>query len=119
MPAKLFGTVKNFAGLSGDVKPQYTDESNQYLIGAGSTFFETDTLLTAVFDGQSWKYLNGPQVDTLALVVMREVLEVLADIRDETRAVRLGIQTQLSAGDPIQDDLLDLSIEIRDQKDEE
>ena len=119
MAGKLFGAVKNFVGLSGDQKPQYTDESNTTLIGAGCSFFETDTLLTAVFDGQSWRYLSGNQVQVLTLSVLQEILEVLSDIRDEDRAVRLGVQTMLSAGDPVQDDLLDLSLEIRDQKNEE
>ncbi len=123
MPARLQGAVKNFVGLSGDIKPLYTDEANLTPLGVNSTFFEKDTWRVWVWDGTLWS--AEPQASlasglNAAMVgILSEVLEVLGDIRDEARASRLGIQTYISAGDAVQDDLLDLSLEIRDQKNEE
>lgn len=47
MAIKLISAFKRYIGLSGDSKP--TDDTP-----VGSTFYETDTGNTYIFDGSSW-----------------------------------------------------------------
>lgn len=47
MPVRLIGSTRHYTGLSTDTKP--TDAL------AGSSFFETDTGASWVFDGATWR----------------------------------------------------------------
>ena len=47
MTVVLVMTIRNFVGVSGDTKP--TDAP------AGSTFYETDTRTSHVYDGTAWQ----------------------------------------------------------------
>jgi hypothetical protein len=47
MAVKLIASIKRYLGLSGDSKPTADTP-------VGSTFYETDTGSTYIFDGSSW-----------------------------------------------------------------
>jgi hypothetical protein len=51
MAVQLISYINNFLGLSGDSKPTDTP--------VGSTFYETDTTDTYVFNGSAWSAIPG------------------------------------------------------------
>lgn len=100
-----------YVGLSTDDKP--TDAT------PGAHFAETDTANEYVFDGDRWTPDAAAATATsAALDVLREIAETAADVRDEVRATRLGVQELLNEGGDVQVDLLELSLSLRDQADE-
>ena len=101
------GAHRRYLGASVDPKPTTG-------VDAGVTFFETDTGLTYVFDGTRWCVVP---LESLA-GVLTEILEVLTDLRDETRALRLAKQAELDAGNPGETDFLELAQSSRDGAEE-
>jgi hypothetical protein len=75
--ADLLGATKRYVGVSTEAKP-FPD---------GTTFYETDTRRTFLFDGDVWRLQDDAgdrTADRLA-----DLLELNADILNELRAIRL------------------------------
>src|SRR4051812_12499354 len=56
-----------------------------------------------------------PAAEAAILDVLRETLEVLKTIRDESRAARLGIEELLNAGNQTQHNLLEMALAASDK----
>lgn len=81
--ASLLGATKRYIGVSTEPKPF---PSATRLIPDGTTFYETDTRRTFLFDGEAWG-LQDDATDRLA-GLLTDLLVTQADICDELRAIR-------------------------------
>lgn len=100
---QVHSLATHYVGLSTEPKP--TDET----VKVGSRARETDTGHEYVYDGEAWSRLGSDTDKLLTDLIAATQLAVV-----ETRAVRIGIQEQLSAGNPEAPNLLELA-----QEDEE
>ena len=98
-----------YAGLSGDAKPTAS-------VVPGSTFVEFDTGRSFVWDGAVWRE-NAALAQTLnGLRIIDESLDARREANRQLRAIRIGIQELLNAGNPDQDDLLELADTLTDEE---
>jgi hypothetical protein len=85
--ADLLGATKRYVGVSTEAKPF---PSATRLIPDGTTFYETDTRRTFLFDGTTW----GLQDDAGERTADRlaDLIELNADILTELRAIRSALE---------------------------